>query len=190
MDIMDAIMERRSIRQFRSDPVPRSLVQQLLGAACQAPSSKNAQPWRFVVLEGKTRDGVVSVMQEAVLREERAGRPVGDSRATIRVMTQAPVVILVLNGLSSSYSSVEDSRFPRAVDVQSIGASIQNMLLAAVSCGLGTLWICDVLYAYEDILTYLGRNEELVAAVAIGYPAETPIPTLRRPLAQSVVWTA
>jgi len=60
------------------------------------------------------------------------------------------------------------------VNTQSIGAAIQNMLLAAEAAGLGTLWICDVLVAEDELAAWLGRTDELVAAVAVGYADEAP----------------
>lgn len=56
MDISQAISQRRSIRRFEDKPVPRELIEKILYAATLAPSGKNAQPWRFIVLEGKKKD--------------------------------------------------------------------------------------------------------------------------------------
>jgi nitroreductase len=74
------------------------------------------------------------------------------------------------------------------VDTQSIGAAIQNMLLAAQAIGLGTLWICDVWSAYQQLEEWLGESGELVAAVALGYPDEQPAARPRRPLSEVVRW--
>ena len=48
--------------------------------------------------------------------------------------------------------------FDDVVDIQSVGAAIQNMLLAAQDLGLGSLWICDVFYAYEQLSSLAGRE--------------------------------
>jgi nitroreductase len=74
------------------------------------------------------------------------------------------------------------------VDTQSIGAAIQNMLLAAQDVGLGTLWMCDVWLAYQQLSAWLGESGQLVAAVALGYPDEYPAARLRRPLSEVVRW--
>ena len=75
-----------------------------------------------------------------------------------------------------------------APDIQSIGGAIQTMLLVAAELGLGTLWVCDVLYAYPLIREWLGRREELVAAVTIGYAAEAPAARPRRPWQELTEW--
>jgi nitroreductase len=74
------------------------------------------------------------------------------------------------------------------VDTQSIGAAIQNMLLAAQAMGLGTLWMCDVCSAYQQLEEWLGESGELVAAVALGYADEQPAARPRRPLSEVVRW--
>jgi len=67
----------------------------------------------------------------------------------------------------------------RDTEIQGIAAAIQNMLLAAHASGLGGLWIADVYYAWEQIEAALQKHcpHPLVAAIALGYPAESP----RRP---------
>jgi nitroreductase len=62
------------------------------------------------------------------------------------------------------------------------------MLLAAVGCGLGTLWICDILDVYDDIRCCVGRQEEIVAAVAVGYPRKRPAAKPRRPMKETASW--
>jgi nitroreductase len=65
---------------------------------------------------------------------------------------------------------------------------IQTMLLAAEALGLGTLWIADILYAYPLIREWLGRGEELVAAVSVGYPDESPAARSRMTVAELTEW--
>jgi nitroreductase len=60
------------------------------------------------------------------------------------------------------------------------------MLLTAYDLGLGTLWICDVFYAYDELTEWLGEKTGLIAAVSLGYPDESPEPRSRRPLSELV----
>jgi nitroreductase len=62
------------------------------------------------------------------------------------------------------------------------------MLLAARAMGLGTLWMCDVWSAYQQLEEWLGESGELIAAVALGYPDEEPAARPRRPLSEVVRW--
>jgi nitroreductase len=72
------------------------------------------------------------------------------------------------------------------LDIQSIGAAIQNMLLAAEDQGLGSLWICDVFIAYEELCKWLDEKGELIAAVSFGYADESPAARLRKPKSEVV----
>ena len=74
------------------------------------------------------------------------------------------------------------------VNIQSIGAAIQNICLTAHALGLGSLWIADVLYAYEELEAWLGQDTQMVAAVSLGYPADNPVIFSRKPLAEVTVW--
>jgi nitroreductase len=91
-------------------------------------------------------------------------------------MAQAPATVFVFNpyGLQPWLPHTVDQMFSEVVDTQSIGAAIQNLVLAAQDFGLGSLWICDVFYAYDELRRWLAEGGELIAAVALGYPAEHP----------------
>ena len=62
MNTLEAIANRRSIRKFESRPIPREDIERVITAAIQAPSAKNAQPWRFVVLEGEKNRRLAQMM--------------------------------------------------------------------------------------------------------------------------------
>ena len=72
--------------------------------------------------------------------------------------------------------------------MQGIGAAIQNMLLAAHELGVGSLWICDVFYAYDELTAWLGETHRMIAAVSLGYPAESPGPRTRKPVSEVTTW--
>jgi len=69
-----------------------------------------------------------------------------------------------------------DRMFQDVVNIQSIGAAIQNMLLAAQELGIGSLWICDVFFAHEELLNWLGEKSQMIAAVSLGNTDESPMP--------------
>ena len=99
-------------------------------------------------------------------------------------MREAPVIILVLNtnGTSPFIPLSADDRITEICDTLSIGASIQNILLKAQECGLGTLWIANTCFAYKELTEYLDTESQLVGAIAVGYPDESPVQRPRRPL--------
>lgn len=185
MNTLEAISGRRSIRKFKSTPVPREAIETILEAARQAPSGKNRQPWHFIVVQGERCQEMVRVMRSGIEKARAAGRDLSSSEGTARFMEQAPVTVFIFYPQSAENTPDVDWTI---VDVQSIGAAIQNMLLAAEDLGLGTLWICDVFYAYDELRQWLGREDQMIAAVSIGYPDEAPGPRPRRPLEELVTW--
>lgn len=190
MELYEVIARRRSIRKFQKDrPVPRELVDKLLEAAIKSPSACNRQPWHFLVLEGKAKDELVKVFTDEVRRLRKAGEDTGSALASARTMAQAPVAILVYDPL---WRPGDDRGGPARVgylmDTQSVGAAIQNLLLAATAEGLGSLWIGDTFVAEEAIGRFLHREDEMVAAVAIGWPDESPSPRPRRPRGEVSDW--
>lgn len=191
MDTLEAIAARRSIRKFTERPVTEETVNAVLAAAILAPSGKNRQPWRFVVVAGdEKRAQMIRVMRKGIADAKARGMETGTAIMTARVMERAPVTIFVFNPetahLWTSHSVAQT--FMEAVDTQSIGAAIENMLLAAQAMGLGTLWMCDVWSAYQQLEEWLGELGHLVAAVALGYPDEQPAARPRRPLSEVVRW--
>ncbi|MHB1294642.1 MAG: nitroreductase family protein [Anaerolineae bacterium] len=189
MDTLEAIHGRRSIRRFKPYPVPRPLIERILDATVQAPSAKNAQPWRFAVLEGERRDHLARIMMGQAEMLKGIGLDTGSLEWTAGVIAAAPVTIVVLNACPPPEVPEEAHKDYDYVMLQSAGGAIQTMLLAAHALGLGSLWICDILYAHCEVLAWLGHNgEKIVAAVTLGYSDEAPGPRPRRPWQQSTDW--
>lgn len=190
MNTRDAIATRRSIRRFRDDPIPEETLQAILTAATQAPSAKNRQPWRFVVVREEKRAEMVRVMREGVANMKAQGEDTGSSEGSAKIMEQAPVTVFVFNpeGMHPWLAHSIEQNFQDVVNVQSIGAAIQNMLLAALDLGLGSLWICDVFYAYEELRTWLGEEGQMIAAVSLGYADESPAHRPRKPVSDVTRW--
>ncbi len=187
MDVNSAIEQRRSIRKFKDKPVDPTDIEGVLAAAIKAPSGKNLQPWHFTIVSGQHKDDLVDLMVSAANRREQEGISTGSCLESARVMREAPILILIYNTHGPSQNNREN-QYLWSVNIQSIGAAIQNLLLAAQARNLGTLWICDVFFADKEISRWLGRDDELVAGVALGYPEETPEPRPRRPLGKVMEW--
>ena len=190
MNTLEAIAARRSIRKYKSDPVPETVLQKILTAAIQAPSGKNRQPWRFIVVQGEKRAEMIHLMRTSIARAKERGDDPGSSEWTTNVMEQAPVTVFILNpeGIHPWLAHSVGQNFDDLVNVQSVGAAIQNMLLAAQELGLGSLWICDVFYAYEELLAWLGESCQMVAAVSLGYADEAPAARPRKPVSEVTRW--
>jgi len=190
MNTRQAIASRRSIRRFRPDPIPREALTAILSAAIQAPSAHNWQPWRLVVVEGEGRKEMVGRLRQGIAAFHARGENTGSAEGTARIMEQAPVTVFVFNplGIAPQMPRSVHQQFTDLVNLQSIGAAIQNMLLAAQDLGIGSLWIGDVLYAYQRLCQWLGEPGEMVAAVTFGYPDEQPEARPRLTLEEVARW--
>jgi nitroreductase len=190
VNVQEAIAQRRSIRKFKDEPVPDEIIEQILHAATLAPSGKNRQPWHFYVVKEDKRAEMVRVMREGMARLKGLGVPLGSAEWTAKVMEQAPITVFIYNENAEFAEVPKDigDFLGHLVDVQSIGAAIQNMLLAALELDLGSLWICDVFYAYEELCAWLGTEQQMIAAVSFGYPDEEPGARPRKPVSEVTEW--
>ncbi len=194
--MIHAIEDRRSIRKYQSRPVPRCLLEEIIRAGALAPSSKNRQPWKFVVVSGPAKADMLRAMEQGLEREKHtpllpdSACHLPGAEYTLRIMAQAPVTILVLNrlGQSPEIPLTPEERVYERCNAQSIGAAMQNMTLAATELGLGSLWICDTYFAQRELQNWLNEEGDLFAAMTIGFPDEQPMPRPRRAISETVEW--
>lgn len=192
----NAIFNRRSIRKYKDIAISRDIIEDVIRAGMLAPSSKNRQPWKFVVVSGMAKEEMLSAMMKG-LERERYEPLLPDSRQhlhgaeyTMNILCQSPVTIFILNteGLSLSCPLTAEERIYEICNAQSIGAAIENMTLTATSLGLGSLWICDTYFAYRELCDWLDIEGELFGAMTLGYADEQPQPRPRKTLDEVVEW--
>jgi nitroreductase len=145
---IDTILSRRSIREFTDAKVLREDITAILNAGRWAPSGLNNQPWKFIVIQ---KEDTVRKMAECT---HYAG-----------IVSNAPLLIAVYLDQHTMYN--------RTKDLQSIGAAIQNMLLACCELGLGAVWLGEILNNKDKVNLILSCPDsmELMAVLAIGRPA-------------------
>ena len=192
---MNEIETRRSIRKYKQGEVSRELIERIVDAARLAPSAKNRQPWKYIVYTGAQKEKLLDTMEQslkkeqqthALLPESAGGLP--DAFNTLKIMHIASALIIVMNtGGSSPFEPIDtDSRIGEICDTLSIGAAVENMLLRAESLGLGTLWIANTCFAYNDLTEFVDEKGQIACAVAVGYPDEQPAQRPRKPLADII----
>ena len=151
--MIKAIETRRSQRSYTGKPISKVSILEIIKAGTKAPSGKNGQPWRFVVIhEDKKLIGAVSDL--SIYRS---------------FMCQADCLIAVYLDESVSYNHLKDA--------QAIGACIQNMLLQAEELGIGSCWIGEILSNAEAVNRLLiggNKNLELMAVIIFGYADKKP----------------
>ncbi|MCD6538915.1 nitroreductase family protein [Candidatus Bathyarchaeota archaeon] len=143
--IFDLIKGRRSVRKYSLREVPRDVLFKILEAARWAPSAHNAQPWRFIVITDRSlkRKLAERMAEEWIKDMRRDGVPWNTreklANASIRQFTDAPVLIVACLTMEDmdTYPDRRRMTYEHIMAVQSLAASIQNILLAAYSEGLG-----------------------------------------------------
>jgi nitroreductase len=164
MDVMEAIMTRRSVRAYQQREIEEEKLLRLLEAARLAPSAGNRQEWRFVVVRDKTT------------REKLAEAAAGQ-----KFVAEAPVVLVCCAETDGHVMRCGQLSYP--IDV---AIAIDHITLKAVEEGLGTCWIGSF---YEDkVKELLGIPPEIrvVELLTIGYPKDQPRVKVRKKLSEIV----
>jgi nitroreductase len=157
MSIFDVILSRRSIRQFRSDPIPGSILEQLVNAARLAPSASNLQPLEYVIVDQSQvcRRIFPCLKWAAYINPE--GNPLPG---------QEPVAYIVV---------LVNTAIRKIRHEWDAGASIENMLLAAWDMGIGSCWIISADKPSIAKILSIPDSHEIDSVIAFGYPAETSV---------------
>ena len=165
MNLMQAIRARRSIRAFRDMPVEEEKLLAVLEAGRLAPSARNMQDWKFIVVK------------DAATRQRLA-----EAARDQQFVGQAPVVIAAC-GTSDLVMTCGQPAY--AIDV---AIAVDHITLAAAARGLGTCWIGA--FYEEKVKEILGVPPEIrvVALLPLGYPAEETSPQARKSLDEIVAW--
>jgi F420 biosynthesis protein FbiB-like protein len=190
-DLHTFLRTRRSIRRFKPDPVPESVIESILHTATFAPSAHNRQPWRFAVVTNplfKTRLGeAITSKMRIDMQAEGANEADIKKRAALsmRRMTEAPVVIVLCRDVTDVRADTPEEAM---MGIQSTALAGLQLLLAAHAEGLGGNWICWPLYAQEAARSALElpATWEPQAMYFFGYPAKNPEPKNRKPMKEIV----
>jgi coenzyme F420-0:L-glutamate ligase/coenzyme F420-1:gamma-L-glutamate ligase len=183
-DLHTFLRTRRSIRRFKTDPVPDSVIQNILSTATYAPSAHNRQPWRFVVItSASAKANLAEAMAIDFERDlTRDGLSPEKIKAQIKRskerITSAPVAILLCLDMRDmdAYPDQKRNKAEYMMAVQSVAAAGLQLLLAAHAEGLGGVWACWPLFAQETIQKTLKLSEtwEPQGMFFAGYPNENP----------------
>lgn len=195
--MISEIYQRRSIRKYLDKPIPRQDILDIIESGIKAPSSKNRQPWKYIIVQGKAKEEMLHVFYRGIMREEagnallpQSKKHLAGAKHTVKILEQTPIVIFAVNPLGKGILAElnPEERIYEICNIQSISASIQNMLLAATEKGIGSLWVCDIYFAYSELCEWLNVGGDLLAAVAFGYPDESPMERPRKKIEEIIEW--
>ena len=173
--VIDAIKKRRSVRAYESKPIPRDVLNMIIEAGNEAPSAMNSQPWRFVVIEDREakKKLLAAALPKAKMITEKVKDIDPERYEAIKkryaelpdpVYYSAPVIVFVIgNGTYADHSC------PLACE---------NMMLAALSLGLGSCWVGFGSMVTDDpevrVLLELGEGDAIFGPILLGYPRSHP----------------
>ena len=196
-ELMALMRARRSIRRFRSDPVPGESLCKLIEAASWAPSAGNRQDWVFTVVTSpevrrRMADAVRKRWQEIIAaNRDRAGiEEVEAYSSGFADFADAPVVTVVsarrVN--EAQRAMLGDDAHAVVGSAASAAMAAQNLMLAAHALSLGSCCMTGALAAREELsrIAGIGRRHEIVCLIALGYPAEAPCAPSRKDVAEIV----
>ena len=184
-DALDATLAgRRSIRTYEERSVEPALLERVLAAATHAPSPHHSIPWRLAVLTG---DAAKQKLAQAMADKWRAdlladGLPEAEVELELakswKRLTASPVVLVgsVYPERLDEYPDPERQAAETLMASHSLGAALQNIMLAAHANGLASCWMCAPVFCSEVVRDALGLEQGLYphAIVTIGYAARPP----------------
>jgi coenzyme F420-0:L-glutamate ligase / coenzyme F420-1:gamma-L-glutamate ligase len=181
----DVLAERRTVRDFTTEPVDATAVRRAIAAALTAPAPHHSEPWRFAVVESEqARTALLDDMlaawtadlrgdgftEEQIARRVRRGEP----------LRRAPLIIVPCLAAEAAhpYPDQRRSAAERTMFVVAMGAAVQNLLVALAVDGLGSCWVSSTLFCQQAAAGALGLPPgwEPMGAIGVGHPAAPPPP--------------
>ncbi|MBN2246115.1 MAG: nitroreductase family protein [Candidatus Aminicenantes bacterium] len=168
MSVLDVIKKRRSTRRYKADEIPEEVLLRVLEAARLAPSGKNYQPWKFVLVKDK----------DLKVKLARAAR--GQM-----FIAEAPVIVAACGFPEQSYGRQGNYMKSWPIDVT---IAIVHLMLQAAEEGLGTCWIGA--FEEKEVKPLLGIPDDVrvLALTPLGYPDESPLDQGRKPLEEIIAY--
>lgn len=166
MSVLDVIRQRRSVRVYKKDPIPEEILLRVLEAARLAPSGKNLQPWKFVIV-----------------RDAKLKKKLAEASNKQSFIAMAPLIVVACGFPGECYRSVGRYMLSWPVDVT---IALEHMILQAQEEGLGTCWIGS--FEEKEVKSILGVPDlaRVLALTPLGYPGEVPEFRGRKSLAEII----
>lgn len=188
MITIDIISGRRSIRHFADKKIPSEILKSIFEAGLDAPSPKNRQPWVYIVISDCKEKKRFSEKMRTEIMELHYAKPerkdILQALDTLKPIEECDVLVLVCyrNDTVVIHEDNVDwdisAKDVEALELMSLGASVENMLLKAQSLGVGSLWCGDILYAYQFLKSY--SDLPIVSAICFGYSDYISVKPIRK----------
>ena len=180
-----AVLARRTVRQFTDEPVDRAVVERAVAAAVTAPAPHHTTPWRFVLLEDAARrarllDAMAQAWRDDLRNDGLEHSAVARRIARGDLLRRAPSVVVpcLVDDGRHCYPDARRSAAESAMFWLSTGAGVQNLMVTLAAEGIGSAWVSSTLFCPDVVHAELGLPPgwRPAGAVAIGHPAVAPQP--------------
>lgn len=169
MEFSKVLEERRSVRHYNQLELKKELIEDILNYAILSPSAHNRQPWHFIVIRNQDLKREIGDLLQ---------NKMGDiAQVTSNVIRESQVLILVFADITEVI-----------MDVVSVGACIENMILRARDLDIASLWIGYILNIEEELKNKFALDKQLISAVALGYTDHFPSKRPRKELNEVSEW--
>lgn len=185
MHVIEAIRGRRTIHQWRPDPIDMHALRRALDAAVWAPNHHLTEPWEFIVCTGRAKERLAEMRR----RVKMAGAQDPNSEKARRSGERAYQELADVGAAVVVTVALDPDPTRRREDYAAACCAIQNFLLAAWAEGIGTFWGTGPLIRDPEALEFLGvgPDREVVGLIFCGKPAEVP-ESRRTPAAAKTRW--
>ena len=167
MELKDAIYNRRSIRKFKEEEISKETILSIIKDATHAASGHNRQPWKFKILDKKTKNLISDTLYEKY--KDVKGHT---ALHTAEVIKNIPNLVVV-------YLDSDNCEY-RDIDILSIGGMIDEILLLSEEKNIGTLWIANTNLISEEIKKITDVNLETISCIGFGEKDQFPNPRPRK----------
>jgi coenzyme F420-0:L-glutamate ligase / coenzyme F420-1:gamma-L-glutamate ligase len=179
----DVLAERRTVREFTSEPVDPAAVRRAIAAAVTAPAPHHSTPWRFAVLESAAArttllDAMLAAWQADLRADGFTPEQIGRRVRRGEPLRRAPLIIVpcLVTEAAHAYPDERRNGAERSMFLVAMGAAVQNLLVALAVDGLGSCWVSSTLFCQPVAAAALGLPDgwEPMGAVGVGHPAAPP----------------
>ncbi len=176
----DVLTARRTVREFTAAPVPAAAVRRAIAAAITAPAPHHSQPWRFAVVESapaRTRllDDMLAAWRADLAADGFSADQIARRVRRGDVLRRAPLLIVpcLVADAAHEYPDGRRNASERAMFLVSMGAAVENLLVALAVDGIGSCWVSSALFCREAAAGALGlpADWEPMGTIGVGYPA-------------------
>ena len=196
-DLHAFLRTRRSIRHFKADLIPDTVIERILTTATYAPSAHHRQPWRFAVIKDisaktKLADAMAIEFRHDLEADAFTAEEIQKklTRSRYRIIS-APVVIILCVDMSDMdiYPDAQRNKAEHTMATQSAANAGMQLLLAAHAEGLGSVWVCSPLFVQETVQGTLDlpKSWEPQAMYFLGSPIESPQTRERKSIKDIVI---